>query len=115
MAVSENPIVIQADRIATVIQAIKIVLLTLTILASVIMVIFALATWSTVNVDMTTYNTSTETNSLAVSMLIYGIVGGVFWSLLIVAIGGWFELMLRTNAEKLRLAWAASPESNLEY
>lgn len=114
MAVSQNPVVKRAQRTVGLIGGIKTGILILIIVGAAVLVIAGIASWTTRGLDFNG-NFETHTNPFAVYMVLYGVIGGVFWSLITLALGGWLEGMLATNAEKLRLAYEQSPEAHLEY
>lgn len=108
-----HPVVNAANRTASVIGAVKITLLALNILAGLLLIatgINARPSQTAAAVfegELLAPPTETGT-SLWWLFVLAGVVTLVVNSLLIFAILGWFEHMLRTQTETLRIAAAAS-------
>jgi hypothetical protein len=105
-----NPTVRAAGRTASVIGTVKVLLITVNLLASVGLVITGILAKPSgitpaITEDGLAYSTG-PSNGTALWWLfvLFGVVSAVVNSLLIFAILGWFEHMLRVSSEHLALA-----------
>jgi hypothetical protein len=101
-----------ATRTAEIIHAVKITLLVVNGLAGLALIIVGFASASSTGTDEYGLPTS-SVNPISVGLGLYGVGLLVIGTLVILVMLGWFEDMLRTNAELVRLAWLRSPEAVL--